>query len=83
MPIIPPVPMTSTKSSTNVKELGHDGATTMYVRFSNGIVYQYPGTTAEMFQGLIDSDSPGKHIRTMPSFSSGSRLPEEPTEAEA
>jgi len=81
MQITPPVPMAATNSS-NVKELGHDGATTMYARFSNGIVYQYPGTSVEMYLELLTAESPGKHIRTLPSFSGGSRLPQEPEEKE-
>lgn len=49
--------------SSNVAALGYDAATkTLQVDFKGGRKYHYQNVPAELFAGLLQSDSKGKYL---------------------
>lgn len=52
--------------SSNISHIGHDapaeGEPTLYIRFSNGSTFRYPGVAREVFDKLAAAESVGKHF---------------------
>lgn len=55
------LPTMTPVQSSNVVEHGHDGATTMYVRFKNGL-YKVEGVSPEKYADFAAAESFGKHF---------------------
>ena len=62
-----PVFVKTTNKSSNVKEIGKDGAGHLYVRFLDESVYKWDNLAEQHYDLLVNADSPGRYIyREMP-----------------
>ncbi len=51
-------------ASSHISHIGLDG-NSLHVTYRGGKTYVYPDCTEEMFRDLMNSESKGKHLRTM------------------
>ncbi len=58
---MPDLPTMTPVTSSNIAAVGHDGDA-LYVQFTNGTTYRYPGAPAEHHEGLTKTDSPGRYF---------------------
>jgi len=57
------LPQMQPVSSSNVAELGYDGAAQIvYVRFLNGTLYIYKGVPQSEYDGLLNAPSIGSYL---------------------
>lgn len=49
-------------TSSAISGIGHDGADTLRVRFTSGLMYDYKGVSVEAFTRLRKSESVGAHF---------------------